>query len=90
MKALKDSLRVPARMGWNGDPCAPTTWNAWEGVLCRTSKDGNALVISQMYDTPLRMTLYRFLCHHTPFSCVGSRVSLKLSIALVVTLGARV
>ncbi|KAJ6768632.1 CARBOHYDRATE-BINDING PROTEIN OF THE ER PROTEIN [Salix koriyanagi] len=24
MRALKESLRVPDRMGWNGDPCAPT------------------------------------------------------------------
>ncbi|KAL4575064.1 hypothetical protein LXL04_021905 [Taraxacum kok-saghyz] len=28
MQALKESLRVPERMGWNGDPCAPTNWNA--------------------------------------------------------------
>ncbi|KAK9750340.1 hypothetical protein RND81_02G189100 [Saponaria officinalis] len=48
MRALKDSLRVPERMGWNGDPCAPTTWDAWEGVTCRVNKDGNALVISQI------------------------------------------
>ncbi|KAL9324979.1 hypothetical protein ACSQ67_005624 [Phaseolus vulgaris] len=44
MKALKDSLRVPERMGWNGDPCAPTNWDAWEGVTCRMSKDNSALV----------------------------------------------
>lgn len=49
MKALKESLRVPERMGWNGDPCAPTNWDAWEGVTCRMSKDNTALVISQMY-----------------------------------------
>ncbi|KAI5436562.1 receptor-like protein 4 [Lathyrus oleraceus] len=48
MKALKDSLRVPERMGWNGDPCAPTNWDAWEGVTCRMSKDNTALVISQI------------------------------------------
>uniref|UniRef100_A0A7C9AV70 Malectin-like domain-containing protein n=2 Tax=Opuntia streptacantha TaxID=393608 RepID=A0A7C9AV70_OPUST len=48
MKALKDSLRVPDRMGWNGDPCGPTSWDAWEGVTCRTNKDGNALVIFQI------------------------------------------
>ncbi|GAB2248435.1 hypothetical protein Droror1_Dr00008317 [Drosera rotundifolia] len=48
MRALKDSLRVPDRMGWNGDPCAPTSWDAWEGVTCRTNKDGNALVVSQI------------------------------------------
>ncbi|KNA14185.1 hypothetical protein SOVF_109870 [Spinacia oleracea] len=48
MRALKDSLQIPGRMGWNGDPCAPTTWDAWEGVICRTNKDGSALVISQI------------------------------------------
>ena len=46
MKALKESLRVPDRMGWNGDPCAPTSWDAWEGVTCHPNKD--ALVVSQM------------------------------------------
>lgn len=48
MRALKESLLVPHRMGWNGDPCAPTNWDAWEGVTCHSSKDGTALVISQM------------------------------------------
>ena len=48
MRALKESLRIPDRMGWNGDPCAPTTWDAWEGVTCHSNKDGSALVISQM------------------------------------------
>ncbi|KAH6834487.1 Di-glucose binding protein with Leucine-rich repeat domain-containing protein [Perilla frutescens var. hirtella] len=47
MKALKESLRVPDRMGWNGDPCAPTTWDAWEGVTCHQLKD-EALVVSQI------------------------------------------
>ncbi|KAJ9140684.1 hypothetical protein P3X46_031301 [Hevea brasiliensis] len=48
MRALKESLRVPDRMGWNGDPCAPTNWDAWEGVTCHSNKDGTALVISQI------------------------------------------
>ncbi|KAK7391437.1 hypothetical protein VNO78_19853 [Psophocarpus tetragonolobus] len=48
MKALKESLRVPHRMGWNGDPCAPNTWDAWEGVTCRMSKDKTAFLISQI------------------------------------------
>ncbi|KAK8627799.1 hypothetical protein V6N13_135399 [Hibiscus sabdariffa] len=48
MKALKDSLHVPDRMGWNGDPCAPTDWDAWEGVTCHTNKDGTGLVITQI------------------------------------------
>ncbi|PHT29791.1 hypothetical protein CQW23_30639 [Capsicum baccatum] len=47
MKALKESLKVPDRMGWNGDPCAPTTWDAWEGVTCHTTKN-RSLVISQI------------------------------------------
>ncbi|XP_050375061.1 receptor-like protein 4 [Argentina anserina] len=48
MRALKDSLRVPDRMGWNGDPCAPTNWDAWEGVTCHHNKNETALVISQI------------------------------------------
>lgn len=48
MRALKESLRVPDRMGWNGDPCAPTSWDAWEGVTCHLNKDGKSLVISQI------------------------------------------
>ncbi|EAY72465.1 hypothetical protein OsI_00321 [Oryza sativa Indica Group] len=46
MKALKDSLKIPARMGWNGDPCAPRTWDAWEGVTCLRKDKG--LVIIQL------------------------------------------
>ncbi|KAG5240367.1 receptor protein [Salix suchowensis] len=48
MRALKESLRVPDRMGWNGDPCAPTSWDAWEGVTCHPNKDETALVISHI------------------------------------------
>ncbi|KAI3452993.1 hypothetical protein Pfo_009656 [Paulownia fortunei] len=48
MKALKASLHVPDRMGWNGDPCAPTTWDAWEGVTCHPTKDESNLVVSQI------------------------------------------
>ena len=48
MRALKESLRVPDRMGWNGDPCAPTNWDAWEGVTCYPKKGESSLVISQM------------------------------------------
>ncbi|KAL6505710.1 hypothetical protein OROHE_023089 [Orobanche hederae] len=48
MRALKASLDVPDRMGWNGDPCAPTTWDAWEGVTCLPSKDDSYLVVSQI------------------------------------------
>lgn len=48
MRSLKESLKVPDRMGWNGDPCAPTSWDAWEGVTCHTNKGESALVVSQM------------------------------------------
>ncbi|CAK8573078.1 unnamed protein product [Lathyrus sativus] len=48
MKSLKESLRIPGRMGWNGDPCAPTTWDAWEGVTCRISDDKTALLITEI------------------------------------------
>ncbi|XP_019054256.1 PREDICTED: probable LRR receptor-like serine/threonine-protein kinase At1g51860 isoform X2 [Nelumbo nucifera] len=48
MRALKESLKVPDRMGWNGDPCAPSNWDAWEGVTCHPNKDKSALVVSQM------------------------------------------
>ncbi|XP_020265245.1 putative leucine-rich repeat receptor-like serine/threonine-protein kinase At2g14440, partial [Asparagus officinalis] len=48
MKALKESLKVPDRMGWNGDPCAPSSWDAWEGVTCHRSQDGKSLVITQL------------------------------------------
>ena len=48
IEELKKSLRVPDRMGWNGDPCAPTAWDAWEGVTCHRSKDGRVLVITQL------------------------------------------
>lgn len=48
MRALKDSLRVPYRMGWNGDPCAPTNWDAWEGVTCHSSENESALVITKI------------------------------------------
>ncbi|KAF8040212.1 hypothetical protein BT93_B2443 [Corymbia citriodora subsp. variegata] len=48
MRALKDSLGVPERMGWNGDPCAPTSWDAWEGVTCHPNKDKTSLIIYQI------------------------------------------
>ncbi|KAA8532740.1 hypothetical protein F0562_032773 [Nyssa sinensis] len=48
MRALKESLLVPDRMGWNGDPCAPTNWDAWEGVTCHPNKDKSTLVVSQI------------------------------------------
>lgn len=46
MRALKESLKIPDRMGWNGDPCAPTIWDAWEGVTCHRTNAG--LVITQL------------------------------------------
>ncbi|XP_002991178.2 receptor-like protein 4 [Selaginella moellendorffii] len=48
MLALKESLRVPERMGWNGDPCAPFNWDTWEGVTCNYAPDGKSLVITRL------------------------------------------
>ncbi|KAJ4818204.1 Leucine-rich repeat protein kinase family protein [Rhynchospora pubera] len=48
MRALKESLKVPARMGWNGDPCAPSTWDAWEGVTCQRNPKGPGLVVTHL------------------------------------------
>ncbi|KAM7267425.1 hypothetical protein ACFE04_009591 [Oxalis oulophora] len=45
MRSLKDSLRIPGRMGWNGDPCAPTNWDAWEGVTCRPNNVSNSTAL---------------------------------------------
>lgn len=49
MQELKLSLEVPQRMGWNGDPCAPTRWDAWEGVTCNFTPDNSGLVVTHMY-----------------------------------------
>ncbi|KAL3699233.1 hypothetical protein R1sor_017255 [Riccia sorocarpa] len=48
MQGLKTSLEVPERMGWNGDPCTPSTWDAWEGVSCTLDNEKNSLVISRL------------------------------------------
>jgi len=48
MHALKSALNVPERMGWNGDPCAPTEWDAWDGITCNLAADGSSLVITHM------------------------------------------
>lgn len=49
MQQLKLSLEVPQRMGWNGDPCAPTRWDAWDGVTCNFTPDNSGLVVTHMY-----------------------------------------
>ena len=49
MHALRDTLNVPSRLGWNGDPCAPTDWDAWEGVTCNLAADGASLIVTHMY-----------------------------------------
>ncbi|KAJ7527161.1 hypothetical protein O6H91_16G039600 [Diphasiastrum complanatum] len=48
MQALKKSLQIPDRMGWNGDPCAPYEWDTWEGVSCSLRFDNQALVITRL------------------------------------------
>ncbi|URE26959.1 Di-glucose binding within endoplasmic reticulum, partial [Musa troglodytarum] len=51
MQALKESLQIPDRMGWHGDPCAPSTWDSWEGVTCHHSDNGQNLVVTQLFIT---------------------------------------
>ncbi|KAJ7247111.1 hypothetical protein O6H91_Y427000 [Diphasiastrum complanatum] len=41
LQALKDSLGVPSRLGWNGDPCVPQE-HPWIGVDCGYDFTGNA------------------------------------------------
>ncbi|KAJ7541552.1 hypothetical protein O6H91_10G064700 [Diphasiastrum complanatum] len=48
MQALKKSLQIPDRMGWNGDPCAPYEWDTWEGVSCNLRSDNKAFVITRL------------------------------------------
>ncbi|KAH9541771.1 hypothetical protein CY35_14G083200 [Sphagnum magellanicum] len=48
MQALRMSLNVPERMGWNGDPCAPTRWDPWEGVTCNLAVDKSGLIITNI------------------------------------------
>lgn len=58
MQELKLALKVPQRMGWNGDPCAPTRWDAWEGVTCNFAADNSGLVVSHMYVSSLSLVSY--------------------------------
>ncbi|KAJ3694455.1 hypothetical protein LUZ60_009935 [Juncus effusus] len=48
MRALKESLKIPSRMGWNGDPCAPSSWDTWEGVTCHRNPKNSRLVVTQL------------------------------------------
>ncbi|KAI5060277.1 hypothetical protein GOP47_0024697 [Adiantum capillus-veneris] len=48
MQAIKKSLQVPERMGWNGDPCAPSNWDAWEGVTCNLEKANAMLTLTHL------------------------------------------
>jgi len=74
MHALKQSLSIPERMGWNGDPCAPTVWDAWQGVTCNLAADGSSLIITQMY-----VWVFSTTSNLTTLS-----LSLSLSLSLVV------
>lgn len=58
MHALRDTLNVPSRLGWNGDPCAPTDWDAWEGVTCNLAADGASLIVTHMYALRILLALY--------------------------------
>lgn len=39
LQALKRSLGLPSRLGWNGDPCVPQE-HPWNGVNCQFNHDG--------------------------------------------------
>ncbi|KAH7427350.1 hypothetical protein KP509_10G040400 [Ceratopteris richardii] len=48
MRAIKRSLLIPERMGWNGDPCAPQNWDAWEGVTCNHGESKEILILTHL------------------------------------------
>ncbi|KAH7441780.1 hypothetical protein KP509_03G054100 [Ceratopteris richardii] len=48
MRAIKESLQIPERMGWNGDPCAPSNWDAWEGVTCNYGNPNEMLTLTHL------------------------------------------
>nr|VDC74042.1 unnamed protein product [Brassica rapa] len=45
MVSLKRSLAIPERLGWESDPCTPSSW---EGVTCITNPIGEGFVIYEM------------------------------------------
>lgn len=45
MESLKRSLGIPERLGWEADPCTPSSW---EGVTCITDPIGQGFVIYEM------------------------------------------
>ncbi|KAF5179875.1 Receptor-like protein [Thalictrum thalictroides] len=44
LETLKNSLGLPLRFGWNGDPCVPQQ-HPWSGVDCQLDKKGGTWVI---------------------------------------------
>ncbi|KAL9329371.1 hypothetical protein ACSQ67_004374 [Phaseolus vulgaris] len=44
LQALKKSLRLPPRFGWNGDPCVPPQ-HPWSGVDCQLNKSRGSWII---------------------------------------------
>ncbi|CAF2147388.1 unnamed protein product [Brassica napus] len=45
MVSLKRSLAIPERLGWESDPCTPSSW---EGVTCITNPIGEGFVIYEI------------------------------------------
>ncbi|KAL0687084.1 hypothetical protein Bca4012_086761 [Brassica carinata] len=45
MESLKRSLGIPERLGWEADPCTPSSW---EGVTCITDPIGQGFVIYEI------------------------------------------
>jgi hypothetical protein len=66
MQALRMSLNVPERMGWNGDPCAPTRWDPWEGVTCNLAVDKSGLIITNLYLLPSLFSIFALLLNLHP------------------------
>lgn len=48
MQLLKQSLRLPATYGWNGDPCVPLA-HIWFGVDCRFNNSATSWFIDGLY-----------------------------------------
>ncbi|KAA3455649.1 putative LRR receptor-like serine/threonine-protein kinase [Gossypium australe] len=48
LQALKKSLGLPNRFGWNGDPCVPKE-HPWSGADCHFDKSGGKWFIDGLY-----------------------------------------
>ncbi|KAH7568884.1 hypothetical protein JRO89_XS06G0067300 [Xanthoceras sorbifolium] len=50
LRSLKNSLGLPHRFGWNGDPCVPQQ-HPWNGADCQLDRTTNKWVIDGLYLT---------------------------------------